>query len=434
MTIKNKFITRFAPSPTGFLHIGGARTALFNRLLASANNGEMKLRIEDTDRERSTPQAVEAILEGMKWLGIEWDGEIISQFDNRKRHGEIAQELLINGHAYKDEGAVRIKIPKDKKTIVNDKIQGQVEFDNNELEDFVLLRSDNTPTYMLAVVVDDHDMGVSHIVRGDDHLTNAAKQIVIYQAMKWEIPIMAHISLIHGEDGKKLSKRHGALGVGEYQKFGMMPEALCNYLVRLGWSHGDQEYFTKNELEKVFSLEGVGKSASRLDVAKMENVNGHFIRNSNDEELIKHIKNCLGVMENGEWYQQQWSEKVEGRLMLALEELKEKESNLIKIIEDVKFLFAEEPLPKNDKGQKVVENAKVVLNEFAKEIEAMSQWSLKAIEERVNEFLKEKEIKLGMLAQPLRIALTGGGNRLGIFYVVYALGKDEVVRRLMQDR
>ncbi|KAF0126966.1 MAG: gltX1, partial [Methylocystaceae bacterium] len=324
-SLMSQVVTRFAPSPTGFLHIGGARTALFNWLYAKKHGGRMMLRIEDTDRERSTQAAIGAIIDGLQWLGLEWDGDIVYQSARAARHAEVAEELLAQGHAYRcyataqeleemrekakaekrpwrydgrwrdrdpseaPAGApyvVRIKAPQDGETIVDDAVQGRVVFQNKDLDDFILLRSDGAPTYMLAVVVDDHDMGVTQIIRGDDHLTNAGRQTHIYQAMGWTIPAFAHIPLIHGPDGAKLSKRHGALGVDAYRAMGYLPAALRNYLVRLGWSQGDKEFFTTPEMVEAFDLAQVHRSPARFDFAKLENMNGHYLRDSDDDELL----------------------------------------------------------------------------------------------------------------------------------------------------
>src|SRR6201996_5168804 len=334
----SEIITRFAPSPTGFLHIGGARTALFNWLYARRFGGKFFLRIEDTDRERSTQAAVDAILDGLKWLGLNWDGEAISQFQRADRHREVVELLLASGGAYRcyataeerremrerprPEGkpmrydgrwrdrdpaeapagvkpVIRLRAAQEGETIIDDKVQGKVVFANKELDDLVLLRSDGNPTYMLAVVVDDHDMGVTHIIRGDDHLTNAARQTQIYQALGWNVPVMAHIPLIHGADGAKLSKRHGALGVDAYRALGYLPIALRNYLARLGWSHGDKEFFSTEELIEAFDLGGIGRPPSRFDFAKLENVNGHYMRATSDDEIFKALIDALPYLPGG---------------------------------------------------------------------------------------------------------------------------------------
>src|SRR5262250_1642332 len=331
-------VTRFAPSPTGFLHIGGARTALFNWLYARGRGGRMLLRIEDTDRERSTQAAIDAIIDGLSWLGIDWDGDVIYQFPRAPRHREVAEQLLAAGRAYRcyasqqeldemrekarAEGrsklydgrwrdrapseappdvkpVIRLKAPTEGETVIEDQVQGRVVWQNADLDDLVLLRSDGTPTYMLAVVVDDHDMAVTHIIRGDDHLTNGARQKQIYEALGWTVPIMAHIPLIHGPDGSKLSKRHGALGVDAYRAMGYLPAALRNYLVRLGWSHGDQEIFSTDEMIAAFDLSGIGRSAARFDFAKLENLNGHYIRQTDDKILVKMFEDVLDHVEGG---------------------------------------------------------------------------------------------------------------------------------------
>ena len=376
-------VTRFAPSPTGFLHIGGARTALFSWLYAKRFGGKFLLRIEDTDRERSTEAAVEAILDGLKWLGLEWDGEAVRQFSRVERHREAALKLLESGGAYRCycspeelaemrekqrlEGkpmrydgrwrdrdpaeappgvkpVIRLKASQDGETIVDDAVQGKVVFSNKELDDLILLRSDGDPTYMLAVVVDDHDMGVTHIVRGDDHLTNAARQIQIYQALGWDIPAMAHIPLIHGPDGAKLSKRHGALGVEAYRAMGYLPAALRNYLVRLGWSFGDQEFFTSEEMIAAFDLGGIGRSPSRFDFAKLENVNGHYMRATPDDELVKIWIDALPYLPGGAEISAEIDASRHAQMRRALPGLKERAKTLIELTDGAKFLFAKRPL------------------------------------------------------------------------------------------
>src|SRR6187549_3466624 len=336
--MSNAVVTRFAPSPTGFLHIGGGRTALFNWLYARRHGGKMLLRIEDTDRERSTEPAIAAILDGLSWLGLDWDGDTVYQYSRVARHREVVEQMLASGHAYRcyaspeeltqmrekarAEGktrlydgrwrdrdpadappgvkpAIRLKAPLTGETVVEDQVQGRVTWQNENLDDFVLLRSDGNPTYMLAVVVDDHDMNVTHVIRGDDHLTNAARQKQIYDALGWEAPNMAHIPLIHGPDGSKLSKRHGALGVDAYRALGYLPEALRNYLVRLGWSHGDQEMFSTDELLKEFDLPAIGRSPARFDFAKLENLNGHYLRAAADRDLLAAIDGLLPHLPNG---------------------------------------------------------------------------------------------------------------------------------------
>ena len=354
-------VTRFAPSPTGFLHIGGGRTALFNWLFARKHGGKMLLRIEDTDRERSTQGAIDAILDGLKWLELNWDGEVVYQFARAARHREVAEQLLAAGSAYycyaspeelaemreaaRGEGrsklydgrwrdrdpsearpnikpVIRLKAPLTGETVVEDQVQGRVVWQNENLDDLVLLRSDGTPTYMLAVVVDDHDMGVTHIIRGDDHLTNAARQTQIYQALGWKVPVMAHIPLIHGPDGAKLSKRHGALGVEAYRAMGYLPVALRNYLVRLGWSHGDQEIFSTQEMIDAFELSGIGRSAARFDFAKLESLNGHYIRKSDDQTLVKMIEDLLPFIPNGSDIQNKLNDRTRAQLLEIMPALK----------------------------------------------------------------------------------------------------------------
>src|SRR6266550_3348531 len=376
-------VTRFAPSPTGFLHIGGARTALFNWLYARGRGGKMLLRIEDTDRERSTQAAIEAILDGLSWLGLDWDGEAVYQFSRSGRHREVAQVLLEAGHAYRcyaspDELAqmrekarsegrtklydgrwrdrdpceapsgvqpvIRLKAPLTGETVIEDQVQGRVVWQNENLDDLVLLRSDGTPTYMLAVVVDDHDMGVTHVIRGDDHLTNAARQTQIYQALGWTVPAMAHIPLIHGPDGSKLSKRHGALGVDAYRAMGYLPVALRNYLVRLGWSHGDQEIFSTAEMIDAFDLPAIGRSAARFDFAKLENLNGHYIRHADDRELVSQFESVLDYLPEGAELKPKLNDTTRGQLLRAMPSLKERAKTLIELISGAYFIFADRPL------------------------------------------------------------------------------------------
>src|SRR4030095_14066561 len=377
-----EIVTRFAPSPTGFLHIGGGRTALFNWLFARRHGGKMLLRIEDTDRERSTAAAINAIIDGLSWLGITWDGEIVFQFSRAARHRQVAEQLLASGHGYrcycspeeltamrekaraegrtrlydgrcrdrdpKDVPAgvnpvIRIKAPLTGETIVDDQVQGRVVWQNKNLDDFVLLRSDGTPTYMLAVVVDDHDMGVTHIIRGDDHLNNAARQTQIYQGLGRRVPIMAHIPLIHGPDGSKLSKRHGALGIDAYRAMGYLPAAMRNYLVRLGWARGDQEIFSPEEKIAAFDLPQIGRSAARFDFTKLESLNGHYIRSSNDASLVAAIEDLLPHIARGEEVGRKLSPELRGKLVAAMPGLKERAKTLVELVDAAKFLFADRP-------------------------------------------------------------------------------------------
>ncbi|MEM9733701.1 MAG: glutamate--tRNA ligase [Pseudomonadota bacterium] len=466
-------VTRFAPSPTGYLHIGGARTALFNWLFARANGGKMLLRIEDTDRARSTQEAVDALLDGLSWLGLDWEGEPISQFSRAERHREVVQSLLDKGQAYRcyatpeelDEmrekaraekrpprydgrwrdrdpseapagvdPVIRIKSPREGETVVNDIVQGEVRFPNKDLDDLVLMRSDNTPTYMLAVVVDDHDMGVTHIVRGDDHLTNAARQTVIYNAMGWDVPHMAHIPLIYGPDGAKLSKRHGATGAEAYRAMGYLPEALRNYLVRLGWAHGDEEFFTTAQLDEIFKLEAIGKSPSRFDFAKLENMNGHYIRTTDDADLVARLHALLPELEEGDFFAKRWSDKRAQQLQTAMPELKERAKTLIELLEGARFLFAERPLAMDEKAQKILDAddavGRAVLAKLVPELEALETWDLETVEQTVRSFTKAQELKLGKVAQPIRAALTGTTQSPGVFDVMAVLGAEECLARL----
>src|SRR4051812_8206644 len=382
-------VTRFAPSPTGFLHIGGGRTALFNWLYARRFGGKMLLRIEDTDRERSTQPAIEAILDGLQWLGIEWDGETVFQFSRVARHREVAEQLLAAGKAYrcyaspqelvemreaaKREGrsmrydgrgrdrdpseappgvkpVIRLKAPLTGETVIEDQVQGRVVWQNENLDDLVLLRSDGTPTYMLAVVVDDHDMAVTHIIRGDDHLNNAARQKHIYDALGWPVPVMAHIPLIHGPDGAKLSKRHGALGIDAYRAMGYLPAAMRNYLVRMGWSHGDQETFSTEEMIEYFDLPQVGRSPARFDLARLDNLNGQYIRRMADAELVAELERLFPHIAGGAELAAKMTPALRERLVAAMPGLKERAKTLVELIDAAGYLFAERPIALDDKA------------------------------------------------------------------------------------
>src|SRR6476469_5463525 len=382
-------VTRFAPSPTGFLHIGGGRTALFNWLYAKAHGGKMLLRIEDTDRERSTEPAIAAILDGLSWLGLDWDGDTVYQYSRVVRHREVVEQMLASGHAYRcyasadeltamrekaraegktrlydgrwrdrDSGdappgikpAIRLKAPLTGETVVDDQVQGRVTWQNENLDDFVLLRSDGNPTYMLAVVVDDHDMGVTHIIRGDDHLNNAARQTQIYQALGWTVPVMSHIPLIHGPDGSKLSKRHGALGVDAYRAMGYLPAAMRNYLVRLGWSHGDQEIFSTEEMIAAFDLPQIGRSPARFDFTKLESLNGHYIRASDDADLIAAIERLLPNIAPGPELSGGLTPDLRAKFLAAMPGLKERAKTLVELIESARYLYAERPIPLDEKA------------------------------------------------------------------------------------
>src|SRR6202046_3837859 len=414
-------VTRFAPSPTGFLHIGGARTALFNWLYARGRGGKMLLRIEDTDRERSTQAAIDAILDGLNWLGIGWDGEVIYQFARAARHREVVEQLLATGNAYrcyaspdelKDmreaarrEGraklydgrwrdrdpseapagvkpAIRLKAPVTGETVIDDQVQGRVVWQNENLDDLVLLRSDGTPTYMLAVVVDDHDMDVTHIIRGDDHLTNAARQKQIYDALGWPVPVMAHIPLIHGPDGSKLSQRHGALGVDAYRALGYLPAALRNYLVRLGWSHGDKEFFTTEELIAAFDLSSVGRSPSRFDFAKLENVNGHYMRAASDDELFDALIDALPYLPGGAEVAAKLDAHKSGQLRAAIPGLKERAKTLVELLDGAGFLFATRQLEMDAKAEEILARAgRPHLKNLLPRLSALTDWTAASAEE-----------------------------------------------------
>ncbi|MGB6967568.1 MAG: glutamate--tRNA ligase [Xanthobacteraceae bacterium] len=463
-------VTRFAPSPTGFLHIGGARTALFNWLYARGRGGKMLLRIEDTDRERSTQGAIDAILDGLKWLGIDWDGEVVYQFSRAARHREIAEGLLAAGHAYycyatqdeltqmreaaRREGrarrydgrwrdrdpskappelkpTIRLKAPLTGETVIEDKVQGRVVWQNENLDDLVLLRSDGTPTYMLAVVIDDHDMGVTHVIRGDDHLTNAARQKQIYDALGWAVPVMAHIPLIHGPDGSKLSKRHGALGVDAYRAMGYLPVALRNYLVRLGWSHGDQEIFSTAEMIAAFDLPQIGRSSARFDFAKLENLNGHYIRQSSDADLLAAIEGLLPHVAGGAELAPRLTPTVRRQLLAAMSSLKERAKTLLDLIDGARFLLSDRPLVLDDRAKALLTpEARDLLCGAAADLARVEPWTPEGTEQAVRTFAEKRGAKLGAVAQPLRAALTGRTTSPGIFEVLAVLGKEESLARL----
>jgi len=466
-------VTRFAPSPTGFLHIGGARTALFNWLYAKRFGGRFLLRIEDTDRERSTRGAVEAIIDGLDWLGLKWDGEAISQFARATRHREVAERLLASGGAYRcyaspqeldemratarAEGkpmrydgrwrdrdpdlappgvnpVIRLRARQDGETIVDDKVQGKVTFANKELDDLVLLRSNGDPTYMLAVVVDDHDMGVTHIIRGDDHLTNAARQMQIYAALGWEAPIMAHIPLIHGPDGAMLSKRHGALGVDAYRALGYLPAALRNYLARLGWSQGDREFFSTEELIAAFDLSAIGRSPSRFDFAKLENMNGHYLRAMPDGELLAALIGALPYLPGGASIAAKLDAAKRAQLAAALPGLKERAKTLVELLDGAGFLFAERPLAMDEKAEDILaRGGRLHIEALLPRLERIEDWSAAATEAAVRDYAGEQGAKLGVVAQPLRAAATGRATSPGIFDVLAVLGREESLGRL-QDQ
>ncbi|MEA2991677.1 MAG: glutamyl-tRNA synthetase [Alphaproteobacteria bacterium] len=463
-------VTRFAPSPTGFLHIGGARTALFNWLYARRQGGKMLLRIEDTDRERSTNAAIDAIFEGLQWLGVTWDGEVVHQFSRAARHREVADQLVAAGKAYpaydtpeeltqmreaaRREGrsrlydgrwrdrdpreasggakpVIRLKAPLTGETVIEDQVQGRVVWQNENLDDLVLLRSDGTPTYMLAVVVDDHDAGITHIIRGDDHLTNGARQKQIYEALGWRVPVMAHIPLIHGPDGSKLSKRHGALGVDAYRAMGYLPAAMRNYLVRLGWSHGDQEMFSTEEMIAAFDLPQIGRSPARFDFAKLENINGHYLRHTADTDLLAEIEGMLPHVPGGAELAAKLTPELRSKLIAAMPGLKERAKTLVELVDSGRFLFAARPIPLDDKAKAVMNaEARALLAGLLPHLEAVEPWSGETTEERVRAFAEQAGVKLGAIAQPLRAALTGRITSPGIFEVLAVLGKSESLGRL----
>jgi len=465
----SSIVTRFAPSPTGFLHIGGARTALFNWLYAKHTGGKFLLRIEDTDRERSTEEAIAAILDGLKWLELDWDDKPVFQSTRVDRHREVVEELLRTGNAYRcyctpeeleamrkqaeAEGrppvyngywrdrdpseappgvkpAIRIKTPRTGETVIEDRVQGRVVFQNENLDDLIILRSDGTPTYNLAVVVDDHDMGVTHVIRGVDHLTNAARQTQIYRAMGWDVPVFAHVPLIHGPDGAKLSKRHGALGVEAYRAMGYLPAALRNYLVRLGWSHGDDEIFSTEQMIEWFDLDGIGRSPARFDFAKLEDLNGYYIRNTPDDELLERIRQALPEMENGAELEARFASAGWEKLASALPSLKTRAKTLKELVDGAAFIIAERPLALDEKATKLLsDDARNVLGRLLPRLEAVD-WTANALEAEVRGFAEAEGLKLGGVAQPLRAALTGRSVSPPVFDVMAVLGRDEALARI----
>ncbi len=460
----SKIVTRFAPSPTGFLHIGGARTALFNWLFARHHGGNTLLRIEDTDHKRSTQDAIDAILDGLDWLGLDYDEEPTFQSERADRHAEVANKLLEAGHAYRcyttseeleemraaqraakqpmrydgrwrdrdpseaPEGApfaVRLKTPIDGETTIRDLVQGEVSVRNEEVDDYVILRADGTPTYMLAVVVDDHDMGCTHIIRGDDHLNNAFRQLPIYRAMQeieggWVEPTYAHVPLIHGNDGAKLSKRHGALGVEAYRdEMGILPEALFNYLLRLGWGHGDREEITRDEAIELFDIDGVGKSPSRFDIKKLENLNGHYIREADDTRLAGIVARQIGPNVDTDL------------LKKAMPVLKTRAKNINELAEGATFLFASRPLEMTEKAAKLLtDEGRERLALVSERLKTENSWTIEALEATTKALADELELGLGKLAQPMRAALTGTTTSPGIFDVLALLGREEALARL----
>lgn len=461
-------VTRFAPSPTGYLHIGSARTALFCWAFARHTGGKFLLRVEDTDRERSTDAAVQAIFDGLTWLGLDWDDEPVMQSARVARHTEIANELLARGQAYhcycspeelaqmREEAradgrpprydgrwrdrdpseapagvtpVVRIRAPQSGEIVVNDHVQGKVVFKAENLDDFIIMRSDGTPTYMLAVVVDDHDMGVTHIIRGDDHLTNAARQISIYNGMGWDVPEMAHIPLIHGPDGAKLSKRHGALGVGAYREMGYLPEAMNNYLARLGWSHGDDEIFSSEQMVKWFGLDGLNKGAARFDFVKLENINGHHIRESRPERLYEVM--VATAEELGRETDARGLKANKDAALAAIPELQPRGKTVLELIDLGQFIYATRPIAIEAAAEKVLTpEAREGIASFSAVLSTLPEWSVPAIDAAARSFAEEKGLKLGKVAQPLRAALTGRTVSPGVFEVMVLIGKDETLARL----
>src|SRR6478672_6461791 len=451
-------VTRFAPSPTGYLHIGGARTALFNWLFARHHGGKFLLRIEDTDKARSTKDAIDAILDGMRWLGLDWDGHEYYQSQFWARHAEIAHRLLENGAAYRcymtqeelaeqreaaqrerrpfrinsqwrdvtdEQGdrpfVIRLKAPREGETVIDDRVQGRVTVQNAELDDFILLRSDGTPTYMLAVVVDDHDMGVTHVIRGDDHLNNAFRQLAIIRAMGWPEPTYAHVPLIHGPDGAKLSKRHGAMGVEAYRdELGLLPEAVGNYLLRLGWGHGDDEIISRDQAIEWFDLPQVGKSPSRFDFKKLENLNGHYIREADDQRLAELVAPQLEL-----------SDAQQTLLVRAMPELKARAHTLHELADGARFLVAERPLKIDEAaGALLTDEGRQTLASAHAKLVALANWDVPALEAAIREVAEGTGVKLGKLAQPLRAALTGRTTSPGIFDVLSLLGREESLGRI----
>ena len=454
-------VTRFAPSPTGFLHIGGARTALFNYLFARANGGKYLVRIEDTDTKRSTPEAIDAIFDGLSWLGLMGDEEAVFQSSRAERHAEVAHQLLESGNAYRcyltseelqarrekaqaekkpfrlqsewrdrtpgaeEEGkpfVVRLKTPEDGATTITDLVQGEVTVKNAEIDDFVLLRADGTPTYMLAVVVDDHDMGVTHVIRGDDHLNNAFRQLPIVDAMGWQRPTYGHVPLIHGADGAKLSKRHGALGVDAYRdEMGLLPEAVANYLLRLGWGHGDEEIVDRDRAIELFSADGLGKSPSRFDLKKMLNLNGHYIREADDARLADLVAERAGAA----------SDEDKTLLIRAMPELKARARDLNELADGATFLFKSRPLDMTEKAASLLDaEARSNLAHVHAALADVPRWEMDALDASVREVAETRGLKLGALAQPLRAALTGSNTSPGIFDVLVLLGREESLARI----
>lgn len=460
-------VTRFAPSPTGFLHIGGARTALFNWLYARAKGGKFLLRVEDTDRARSTPEATDAIFAGLKWLGLDWDGDAISQFERADRHAEVALEMLANGKAYKcfstqdeitafretarAEGrstlfrspwrdvpesdhpdapyAIRVKAPHDGETIIHDAVQGDVTIRNDQLDDMIVLRSDGTPVYMLAVVVDDHDMGVTHVIRGDDHLNNAARQMLVYNAMGWDVPVWAHIPLIHGEDGKKLSKRHGALGVEEWAAQGYPASGMRNYLARLGWSHGDDEFFTDEQARVWFDLGGIKKAPARFDTKKLANLSGQHIAATDDAALVAEIQEFLGL--SG---QEKLENAQEADLLKTMYCVKDRAKTYPEIIEKASFILNKRPIVPDEKSAKQLDSvSRGILQELTPHLQNAS-WTRDTLEGIVKSLAEQHGLGLGKLAGPLRAVLSGRPVSPSVFDMMLVLGREETLLRIEDSK
>jgi glutamyl-tRNA synthetase len=457
-------VARFAPSPTGFLHIGGARTALFNWLFARHHEGKFLLRIEDTDRVRSTPEAVAAIIDGLDWLGLGWDGEIVHQSSRAARHADVARQLLAAGHAYycyctpaeleamreraraekrsvrydgtwrdRDPSeapaevapAIRLKAPQRGSTTIHDRVQGEVTVANTELDDLIILRADGTPTYNFSVVVDDHDMGITHVIRGDDHLNNAFRQKQIYDALGWMVPEFVHVPLIHGPDGAKLSKRHGALGVDAYRELGYLPEALRNYLLRLGWSHGDDEIISTEQAIEWFDIGAVGRAPARFDFAKLDNLNGHYIRAAEDERLVALVAPRLEKLVG-----KPLTDIELGRLREAMPELKLRPKTLTELAANARFLIAPRPIRLDDKAAKLLTpEARRLLADLIDRLRG-AEWQPERLEDEIRAFADEKGTKLGSVAQPLRAVLTGSLASPGIFVVMKILGREESLGRI----
>ena len=457
-------VTRFAPSPTGYLHIGGGRTALFNWLFARGRGGQFLLRIEDTDRERSTPEATAAILKGLTWLGLDWDGDVVSQFARKDRHAEVAHEMLARGTAYKcfataaeieafreaekargvsypvflspwreaDPATwpdapyvIRMKAPRTGETVIDDKVQGRVTIRNETLDDMIVLRSDGTPTYMLAVVVDDHDMGVTHVIRGDDHLNNAARQQMVYDAMGWAVPVWAHIPLIHGPDGKKLSKRHGATGIEEYQAMGYPAAGMRNYLTRLGWAHGDMEIFTSEEAMKVFSLEGIGRAPARLDFKKLESTCGHHIAMADDAALLHELEGYLAAAARP-----MLDDLQRERILKAMPVLKERAKTFPELLEKAEFALISRPVVADEKAVAALDPvSRGILKSLTPRLQTAS-WTKDALEPILNGIAAENGIGFGKLAAPLRAAPAGRRATPSGFDLMLVIGREETIARL----